>query len=244
MPLEEEVEGGEPVLAIDNEKFPCGLAQKANALGRVRSAEAQRLVRKEKDRTRNKGLAHRSFIEVHDLADFPPVKDSLKRFLAPLNTGDKPGHLVVRRFVSLDLLAFEIVATREADAIQEIGGFIGYKVKSSFFLDDARCEHSRPPPSTIIVLPADYLPAKRNEEQLVFSRNYVILAFLNSMSSNPIPSDLSESPSVSSGTFFFINKERLKIWLWWCAIVLLIVACGFVRNHMASLAQWAFAPHN
>ena len=64
------------------------------------------------------------------------------------------------------------------------------------------------------------------------------------MSSNPLPSELSESPPVTPGTFLFINKERFKVWLWWCGIVLLMVACGFIEIRMSVLQSWLFTRTN
>jgi hypothetical protein len=62
-------------------------------------------------------LAHRSLVEVNDLADFPTVQDPLERFFAFFDAGNEPSHFVFAGLLRFDFFTFKIVAAGETDSI-------------------------------------------------------------------------------------------------------------------------------
>ncbi len=49
------------------------------------------------------------------------------------------------------------------------------------------------------------------------------------MSGKSLPTELSEAPSFAYRLFSIFNFKRLKVWLWWLGIFLLICAGVFVE---------------
>lgn len=64
------------------------------------------------------------------------------------------------------------------------------------------------------------------------------------MSANPISSDLPHSTTLSSRLFLFVNKRRIKRWLWLCGGLLLTVACLFAEIRTSILQSWIFTSTN
>src|ERR1044071_133097 len=140
--LGEEVERREPVLAVDDQKFSLGLAQKTDRIRAVLTAKAQHLVGEEQDRAGDKRLADGGLVKIDDLADLPPVQHALEGLLGVLDAGDEARDLVVAGVVGRDLLALEIVAAGKAHAVEQLGSLHRAEVKGSLFLDNARREHA------------------------------------------------------------------------------------------------------
>src|SRR5262245_34259936 len=69
---------------------------------------------------------------------------------------------------------------------------------------------------------------------------YGIFIWIRQMSSKPVSSELTQAPSFASRLFFFVNKKRLKIWLWVTLSVLLVVACIYVEIQTSLLQSWFF----
>lgn len=65
-----------------------------------------------------------------------------------------------------------------------------------------------------------------------------------SMSEKSIPSELPRVPSMASRLFFFINKKRLRIWLRWLTVVLVIAAAVFAEIKTSLLQSWFFTSTN
>jgi membrane peptidoglycan carboxypeptidase len=66
----------------------------------------------------------------------------------------------------------------------------------------------------------------------------------NSMNGKSVSSDLAQSPSLTSRISFFVNKRRLKLWLWWLAALLAVVALGFLEIRTSLLQSWLFTRIN
>src|SRR5262247_748709 len=115
--LAKEMERRQPVLAVDDKELALGLALKTDAFGEIRTAKAQGFVGKQKNRTGNQGLTHRSLVEVNDLADFPTVQNPLERFFAFFDAGNEPSHFVFAGLLRFDFFTFKIVAAGETDSI-------------------------------------------------------------------------------------------------------------------------------
>ena len=64
------------------------------------------------------------------------------------------------------------------------------------------------------------------------------------MNGKSVPSDLTQSPSAVSRVSFFINKRRLKIWLWWLAALLFVVGLAVLEIHTSVLQSWLFTRIN
>ena len=64
------------------------------------------------------------------------------------------------------------------------------------------------------------------------------------MNGKTISSELQRLPSLAARLFFFINKRRLKIWLWWSVAILLIVACLFIEIQTSVVQSWIFTSTN
>jgi membrane peptidoglycan carboxypeptidase len=64
------------------------------------------------------------------------------------------------------------------------------------------------------------------------------------MNSKPITSELTQAPSFTSRLFFFVNRRRLKVWLRWLVIILIVVACAFIEIRTSVLQSWIFTSTN
>jgi membrane peptidoglycan carboxypeptidase len=64
------------------------------------------------------------------------------------------------------------------------------------------------------------------------------------MTSKPVSSELTQAPSFTSRLFFFLDKKRLKIWLWVTLSVLLVVACVYIEIQTSLLQSWFFTRTN
>lgn len=64
------------------------------------------------------------------------------------------------------------------------------------------------------------------------------------MNGKSVPSDLAQSPSLASRVSFFVNRRRLKLWLWWFAALLLIIALAVLETHTSALQSWLFTRIN
>jgi hypothetical protein len=136
-----EMKRGQSVLAVDDQEVTLGIAQVADHLRRIGPPEAQLFVREQENRPGNQRLGNRSFIEVYDLADFPPIQYALEGLFALFYPGDEAGHFVVAAFLGLDTLALEVVAAGKSHAIEQIGRLVRDEVKGSVFLPYSGCQH-------------------------------------------------------------------------------------------------------
>jgi membrane peptidoglycan carboxypeptidase len=64
------------------------------------------------------------------------------------------------------------------------------------------------------------------------------------MSTNPIPSELSQVPSFTSRLFFLADSRRLKRWLWCGLAVVFITACALIEVHTSLIQSWLFRRTN
>jgi hypothetical protein len=64
------------------------------------------------------------------------------------------------------------------------------------------------------------------------------------MTSKPVSSELTQAPSLASRLFSFLDKKRLKIWLWVTLSVLLVVACVYIEIQTSLLQSWFFTRTN
>jgi membrane peptidoglycan carboxypeptidase len=66
---------------------------------------------------------------------------------------------------------------------------------------------------------------------------------VNSMNGT-VPSDLAQSPSPAARVSFFVNKRRLKHWLWWFAALLGIIALAVLEVRTSVFQSWLFTRIN
>lgn len=64
------------------------------------------------------------------------------------------------------------------------------------------------------------------------------------MNGKSVPSDLAQSPPLTSRVSFFVNKRRLKLWLWWLAGLLAVAGLGALEIRMSLLQSWLFTRIN
>ena len=64
------------------------------------------------------------------------------------------------------------------------------------------------------------------------------------MSGKSIPTELSPVPSLAARLLFFLNFKRLKVWLWWLAVILIVVAAIFLEIQTSLLQSWFFTSTN
>src|ERR1043166_8727894 len=64
------------------------------------------------------------------------------------------------------------------------------------------------------------------------------------MNGKPIPSELTETPSLTSRVFSFVAPQRLKKWLWWCAGLLTLIALAVIEIRTSFLQSWIFTRTN
>lgn len=64
------------------------------------------------------------------------------------------------------------------------------------------------------------------------------------MRGKSIPSDLAPAPSLAARLFFFINFRRLKVWLWWLALMLAVALAVLIEMQTSLLQSWLFTSTN
>jgi membrane peptidoglycan carboxypeptidase len=64
------------------------------------------------------------------------------------------------------------------------------------------------------------------------------------MASKPVSSELTQAPSFAGRLFSFVDKKRLKIWLWLSLGALLLVACIYIEIQTSLLQSWFFTRTN
>ena len=64
------------------------------------------------------------------------------------------------------------------------------------------------------------------------------------MASKPVSSDLTQVSSFAARLFSFVNKERLRPWLWGAFCALLLAACIFIEIQTSFLQSWFFTRTN
>jgi len=64
------------------------------------------------------------------------------------------------------------------------------------------------------------------------------------MSGKSIPTELVPVPSLATRLLFFFNFKRLKVWLWWFGVFLIVAACLFVEIQTSLLQSWFFTSTN
>src|SRR5436190_14380899 len=142
MPLLEEVEARDAVLAVDHEEQPARLAQVAHRLVVPQALELQGLVGEEQDGSGDERLGSGGLEEIDDRLDLAAVQRTLKRLVALLDGGDEVGNLVVAGGLRRDAFAFEMEAADEADLAKEVGGLVAHEVEGPFLLADAGSKHN------------------------------------------------------------------------------------------------------
>ena len=65
-----------------------------------------------------------------------------------------------------------------------------------------------------------------------------------SMNGKSIPSDFPRALSAASRFFSFINRRRLKRWMWWLAALLIVFLCAFIEFQTSALQSWIFTSTN
>src|SRR5581483_1890521 len=116
-----EVQGGEAVLAVDDEVLAARVLQVAHVLEAAHRRERERLRGEQEDRAGNGRLARRRFVEISDRGDLRARKRSLERRVAALDARDElPDVVAFLDFLGRDLVALGVEAADEADALEEI----------------------------------------------------------------------------------------------------------------------------
>jgi len=64
------------------------------------------------------------------------------------------------------------------------------------------------------------------------------------MSGKSIPSQLLPVPSLAARLLSFLNFTRLKVWLWWLAVILIVAAAIFLEIQTSILQSWFFTSTN
>ena len=64
------------------------------------------------------------------------------------------------------------------------------------------------------------------------------------MSGKSIPTELLPAPSLVARLLFFLNFKRLKVWLWWLAVILIVAAAIFLEIQTSLLQSWFFTSTN
>jgi membrane peptidoglycan carboxypeptidase len=64
------------------------------------------------------------------------------------------------------------------------------------------------------------------------------------MNGKTIPSDFPRAISAASRFLWFINRERLKRWLWWTTAIVLVFVGAFVEFQTSLLQSWIFTSTN
>ena len=64
------------------------------------------------------------------------------------------------------------------------------------------------------------------------------------MNGKSLPSELSQAPSLAWRLFSLFNFKRLKVWLWWLGIFLLVLAGIFIEIQTSLLQSWFFTSTN
>src|SRR5262245_32681499 len=67
---------------------------------------------------------------------------------------------------------------------------------------------------------------------------------IHAMTSKPVSSELTQAASFASKLFSFVNRKRLKIWLWVTLCALLLVACVYIEIQTSLLQSWFFTRTN
>lgn len=105
-----EKEGGEAVLAVDDEIFFLGLLQFTDAAAVGPRLEAEFLRGEEQDGARNGGLGDGGLVEIADGADLGAGEFALEGLVGPLDAGDELADVVLGgNFVGGDGAAFLVV---------------------------------------------------------------------------------------------------------------------------------------
>src|SRR5262249_11299502 len=73
---------------------------------------------------------------------------------------------------------------------------------------------------------------------------YDILRHNSAMNSKPVSSDRAQAFSFASRVFSFVNKKRVKLWLWVGVAVLLLIGCVFAEIQTSLLQSWFFTRTN
>ena len=72
----------------------------------------------------------------------------------------------------------------------------------------------------------------------------VLILLHTSMSGKSVPTELSPGPSLAGRLFYFLNFKRLKVWLWWLALLAIVAAAIFVEIQTSLLQSWFFTSTN
>ena len=65
------------------------------------------------------------------------------------------------------------------------------------------------------------------------------------MNSKPIAFDFPRVVAAAASRFFsFLNRRRLKRWLWWASALLIAFLCAFIEFQTSALQSWIFTSTN
>jgi membrane peptidoglycan carboxypeptidase len=64
------------------------------------------------------------------------------------------------------------------------------------------------------------------------------------MNGKTISSEFPRALSSASRFFWFVNRQRLKRWLWWLAALLVVFLCAFIEFQTSALQSWIFTSTN
>jgi hypothetical protein len=132
-----EIEGGEAVLAVDDQVFPPGFLEVADVVELPHRVERERLCGEQQDGAGDGRLGHGRLVEVADGGDLLPRDVALERGVGALDARDEPADLVVvLDLVSGDLVAVAVEAADEAHLLEEVLGGVRDEVKHAVFLAD------------------------------------------------------------------------------------------------------------
>ena len=137
-----EVQGRQPVLAIDDQIFFIRLLQVADVLVAAERGEAQCFRGKKQHGAGDRRLAHRHFVEILERPHLGARELALESLVGMLDARDELRDLVVlRNRLRRDLLAFAVVAADETHLVQGLPRRAAREIKNAVLLAYPCCKH-------------------------------------------------------------------------------------------------------
>ena len=143
-----EVQPGEPMLAVDDQKRRARQGKVAHLLVLTERTELELFGREQQHCARHHRLIRLVTEEVADLANFAPVQLALKRAGAaldlahePLDVVDLRGSLAVRRLTADHLAPLAVKARLESNAAEQVLGPITHEIEFGVLLAHSQGEH-------------------------------------------------------------------------------------------------------
>ena len=137
-----EMEAGETVLAVDDEKSRFGVFQIADGLVLSQRTEFEYFFGEQQNATGDGGLRFGRLVEIDDIADLAAAQQALKSFLAFLYGPNKLRDRIVCVGFGFDCFAFKIKPARELHSMQDVASLKRNEVEDSVLLPDSRCKHT------------------------------------------------------------------------------------------------------